>query len=94
VFTADDDVGKAFRRAVQIAKGMAPIEPVATGDSGSDADDNTALAALRRLVAAMRAANPELKLSDAQAFARVYSDPANAELVKRERAENRPVATW
>lgn len=31
-------------------------------------------------------------LTEAQAFAKVYADPANADLVKRERAENRPSA--
>jgi hypothetical protein len=34
----------------------------------------------------------ETGLSQAQAFAKVYADPANAEIVKRERAENRPTA--
>jgi hypothetical protein len=32
-------------------------------------------------------------LSKEQAFAKVYADPANADLAKRERAENRPNAT-
>jgi hypothetical protein len=38
----------------------------------------------------LRKAHPEL--SEAQAFEKVYSAPANRELVKRERAENRPHA--
>jgi hypothetical protein len=34
----------------------------------------------------------ETGLTQAQAFAKVYSDPANADIVKRERIENRPQA--
>ena len=34
----------------------------------------------------------EPKLTQAQAFAKVYEDPSNADIVKRERAENRPSA--
>jgi hypothetical protein len=33
-------------------------------------------------------------LSAAGAFAQVYQDPANADLAARERAENRPSASW
>lgn len=45
----------------------------------------------------LNAKSGELRKKDAaltqeQAFAKVYQDPANAELVKRERAENRPAA--
>jgi hypothetical protein len=40
----------------------------------------------------MRAASPEMTL--AQAFDRAYADPANRDLVERERKENRPVASW
>ena len=38
----------------------------------------------------LRKSNP--KLTPAQAFSKVYEDPENEELVRRERGENRPVA--
>jgi hypothetical protein len=43
-------------------------------------------------VDAQRAEHPTL--SEAQVFAQVYTDPKNAELARREREENRPVAMW
>jgi uncharacterized protein YfcZ (UPF0381/DUF406 family) len=73
------------------------LKPRVSGFSGKPAQQNvndpkTALSQLAELVAAMRAANPDL--TEAQAFATVYVDPANADLAARERAENRPTAVW
>lgn len=45
---------------------------------------------LAALAKSLKKSDP--KLSDAQAFAKVYEDPANIEIVKRERGENRPAA--
>lgn len=45
---------------------------------------------LVELSKAVRKADP--KLSEAQAFTKVYEDPANAEIVRRERAANTPAA--
>jgi hypothetical protein len=63
---------------------------------GADAravnNPKSALAQLQELVDEQRRNNPTL--SEAGAFARVYTDPANAELAQRERHENRPFATW
>jgi hypothetical protein len=73
------------------------LKPRVSGFSGKPAQQNvndpkTALSQLGELVAAMRAANPDL--TEAQAFATVYADPANADLAARERMENRPTASW
>jgi len=48
----------------------------------------SALDELNTLATALRKADP--KLSADQAFAKVYTDPANAKLAARERSENRP----
>jgi hypothetical protein len=88
VFAAQHDVGETFRKAVALAK----AQPASSDDTDADTDTDTAMAQLRALVDRMRAAFPEL--SEAQLFARVYEDPANDALAKRERAENRPVAVW
>jgi hypothetical protein len=67
---------------------MMPIRPLYVGGSSVDVDSpEDALAQLEALVAQMRAASPEL--SKAQAFSRVYQDPANIGLVKRERQQAR-----
>ena len=52
-------------------------------DVGSSAHDQMLAKA-----AELRKADP--KLTEAQAYAKAYSDPANVALAKRERAENRP----
>jgi hypothetical protein len=54
-------------------------------------DPRSALDQLNELADAQRRQNTEL--TEAGAFARVYADPKNAELVRRERDENRPRAT-
>jgi hypothetical protein len=77
VFTAPDDEGEMLRRAVALAKGAAMIAP-----------NSSALAELNKLAKALRQRQPGL--TEAAAFAKVYSDPSNFELAKRERLENRP----
>jgi hypothetical protein len=57
-----------------------------TGDPVGD----SAISKLDALAEGLRKADP--KLSKSQAFAKVYADPANAELVAKERSENRPAA--
>jgi hypothetical protein len=61
---------------------MALDEPALKGDS--------AIALLNAKAAEYRKAHPEL--SEEQAFAKVYSDPANRKLAQAERRKNRPVA--
>jgi hypothetical protein len=50
--------------------------------------EDDALKQLEQLAAQERRRNPSL--SKAQSFTKVYVDPANIALVKRERAQNRP----
>ena len=52
--------------------------------------NSPALDRLNKLAAELREANPEL--SKSQAFAKVFSDPANRDLAAAERRENRPTA--
>jgi hypothetical protein len=93
VYAAQDEIGLAFRRATQIAKGMMqmPIMPVYVGGNAVDVGGpEDALAQLEALVAQMRAASPEMaKLSHDQVFAKVYSDPANRHLAAAERRQSR-----
>ena len=92
VFTANDDVGIAFRRAVQIAKGLALVMPVYVGGDAALAvdDPEDALAQLEELAEEQRRRAPEM--SKSQAFAKVFSDPANRALAAAERRQNRPRA--
>jgi hypothetical protein len=50
--------------------------------------DGSAYRELQAKAAELRKAHPEL--SEAQAFTKVYSDPGNRDLAKRERAESAP----
>lgn len=81
------------RRGHQIVKQLLLIAPFQVGGGaavGVD-DPEDALAQLEALVAEQRARSPEMaKLSPAQAFAKVYTDPANAHLARAERKQNRP----
>jgi hypothetical protein len=106
MFSANDDVGLACRRAVDICKReqwvsrtstmskAATLQPRFVGGADARAvnDPKSALAQLQALVNEQRAQNPTL--SEAQAFAQVYADPKNADLAARERAQNRPTAAW
>jgi hypothetical protein len=101
----DDDDTDAIRRAWEARRAAAlrrtrqatrpdPLDDDGAGDEGGrvvdDAlgDEKSALAALQRLAVETRKADP--KLTREQAFSKVYTDPANARLAARERAENRP----
>jgi hypothetical protein len=132
LYTKQDDVGLACRKAVDIAKnaqfvsrmstvskaqpqfsadrssehflahgavdgpagrpGRATLRPRVVGGADARAVDSPrrALDQLNELAAEQRRQNKTL--SEAGAFAAVYLDPRNAELVRREREENRPVA--
>jgi hypothetical protein len=104
LYERNDDVGLAIRKAVDIAKHAgfgvsspylkaATLEPKQVGgrDARNVDDPRSALDQINDLIAEQRRQHPELELTDAQWFARVYSDPANREIVKRERRENRPI---
>lgn len=58
------------------------------GSAGGDKTGANAVDQLKALAAEYRKTHPEL--SQEQAFAKIYSDPANRELAKRERFENAP----
>ena len=83
------------RKAIQIAKStpapLMSVEPVQVG--GADAldvnDASKAYKQLQKMAEEQRRRSPEL--SDAQAFARVFEDPANVELAAK--AHRRPSAT-
>jgi hypothetical protein len=81
-FSADDEEGLAMRKAVQVLKRHPKAELAPRG--------GTALAELKAKADALR--KQDSSLTEAQAFARVYSAPENVEIAKRERAENRPRA--
>jgi hypothetical protein len=74
--------------------GRATLTPRVTGGRAARAVDNpkSALDELQSLVDAQRAQNPAL--SESAAWLSVYTDPKNADLAARERAENRPTASW
>ena len=92
VFLADTDEGFDFRKAVQIAKGQMVVRPTQVGGDAAQAvdDPEDALAQLEELADEQRRRSPQL--SKAAAFAKVYSDPANAALAAKERRQNRPHA--
>lgn len=71
---------------LKMAKIFPPVartEPAVASGSSND----TGLAALKELAAEFRRRNPFLSVE--QAFARVYADPANRELAKKERMTSR-----
>ena len=86
VFTADDDTGLTFRKAIQIAKGVASLEPLMVGGAAAQAvnDPKDALAQLN----ARRGAAPPRRRDNRAAFAQVYA--ANPALAAAERRQNRP----
>lgn len=93
-FSADTDEGRTIRKAHQMTKRFPDTMPTAAVQVGGETafnvnDPKDALAQLYKLAAALRAASPELTI--AQAFSRVYTATENAELVARERMQNRPV---
>jgi hypothetical protein len=87
-FGSASPAGETLRRAVAIAKGAPAPQPASDDDDGIG-DGADALAELERHAERLRAAQPSLSFQ--QAFARVYSDPQHAHLVRRERRQNNPV---
>jgi hypothetical protein len=81
-------------KAAEGMPGRATIQPRVVGGAAAQAVDNpkSALAELQALVDEQRAQNPAL--SESMAWQRVYEHPSNADLARREREENRPVASW
>ncbi len=90
VFTADNEIGLAFRKATQIAKGLALVMPVYVGGDAALAVDDPAdaLAQLQALAEEQHRRQPEMSLD--KAFAKVYA--ANPQLAAAERRQNRPRA--
>lgn len=91
-FGADTDEGRTIRQAHQMTKRFPNTlltAPVQVGGVGDLSDD--ALAQLQRLAEEQRRRSPTLTIE--QAFAQVYGAQENAELVARERLQNRPRAT-
>jgi hypothetical protein len=86
VFLADDDEGAAIRRAWQIAK-QVPLDDDEAAEEAEDVEGD-ALEELEELATAERRRCPTL--TKAQAFTKVYVDPANAKLAQRERRQHRP----
>jgi hypothetical protein len=86
-FHASADDGPAGR------PGLASLRPRVTGGRQALAVDNpkSALDQLNELAAEQRRQNKTL--SESGAFAAVYTDPKNAELVRLEREQNCPVST-
>jgi hypothetical protein len=97
LYERGDDVGLAIRKAVDIAKNAQFLSRTATLSKAQDARAvNRPTAAIDQLMAlAAEQRKNDSSLSESGAFARVYEDKANAELVRREREENRPTsAAW
>jgi hypothetical protein len=94
LFCDDSPEGESVRAAHAIVKraaiGGAAVDETPPEEGDVETDDADALEELERLAAAERRRNPNL--SKAVAFTKVYTDPANVALAKRERAQNRPRA--
>jgi hypothetical protein len=75
---------EVVRRAHQIVKGYVPAaQQAGVTTVGAYAELMAKADALRK---------QDSSLSEAQAFSKIFSDPANRDLAARERSENRPVA--
>jgi hypothetical protein len=83
LFTAQNSDGLALRRATQVLKGFGSAGPVHEAVAGGTAFDQ-----LSAKASEYRKDHPEL--TGEQSFAKVFSDPANRELARAERAANRP----
>ena len=99
VVSAGNDEGLALRKALDVTKtagwlGSVSLTPTFVGGDAATAvnDPKSALSQLQAMAERLRAGNPHLKLTEAQAFAQVFGDPANRALAARERQENRPSA--
>jgi hypothetical protein len=91
---------ESVRRACNIAAKSMPVTPTMVGgpDAMFDAVDNTeqseAYAQLVSMAEKMRAASPELRLSAAQAFDKVFTDPKNAALAAAAHVRPRPTTYY
>jgi hypothetical protein len=85
---AIDEMAKLLKAATEQAKAGGVFKEFGSGNGTGGTD--SAHAQLAAKAADLRKSQPAL--SEAQAFSKVYSDPANADLAKRERQENRPSA--
>jgi hypothetical protein len=87
IFTEDTDEGRAIRKFWQISKqGSAAVDEDERDDDEDDERD--AMEELEELAREERRRTHGM--SKAQAFAKIYTDPANAKLAQRERRQNRP----
>jgi hypothetical protein len=83
VFGAQNEEGATLRKAVSVVKGFtATLAPLSTDGR---ADEGDAIDQLNALVEEQRKRSPFK--STAQLFAAVYTDPANRELVQKEREQ-------
>jgi hypothetical protein len=98
LFASQTPEGVTLRKAINAAKeaqwvkqGIGPLMPILpTWTHPKDVNNpKDALDQLNEMAEKMRRTTDGSTLSAAQAFSRVYSDPANAALVARERAEAR-----
>ena len=96
IYSDRGEEGQALRKAVAIAKAM-PFMPTMVGgpeamhEAVDAVESSEAYQQLVSMAEKMRAASPELKLSAAQAFDKVFTDPKNAALAAS--AHRRPAAT-
>jgi hypothetical protein len=83
-------IAKAAEFSVYWARSAPPSPPGSAYTTKSDPTPNadTAYDELMRKAEAYRDAHPESSIS--QAFEKVYTDPANVEIAKRERMESAP----
>jgi hypothetical protein len=94
-FCASDETGVLLRKAHRTIKEMASLAPMVSGGldeqraAVNDTESSEAYKQLEALAEKQRATAPWL--SSAQAFARAFSDPANAELARK--AHKRPEPT-
>jgi hypothetical protein len=87
IFLADTAESQALRYLHSVAKGVdEPSGFTADPDERDDADGDDAMDELERLAAEERRRDPSL--TRAKAFTRVFVDPANASLAKRERMQS------
>jgi hypothetical protein len=84
MFTAADADGLTLRRAHRVVRDEQLGPTVKAADRGL----NSAYGELQAKAAELRKVRPEL--SEAQAFEKVFTAPANRELAKRERIESAP----
>ncbi len=87
-YSAPENVG--LRKAIAIAKGAPPLLEIEPMPVANDGDQDEAMAELETLAEAERRRDP--RLSKAQAFAKAFTHPANAELAARAHRRPQPTA--